>query len=104
MITDSNFDEEVLKSPLPFLLLAWAPWCPTCRTFLPVVDDYARGVKGKVRVGKANVDGSPALSSKFNILSVPQLFVFDKGQLKENMPGAMQKAEIMMKMSRHLLS
>ena len=102
MITDSNFEMKVIKSPLPVLLFAWAPWCPTCRTFTTVIDNYASVAKGRVRVGKLNVDANPGLSSKYNILSVPFLFVFDNGQLKESMPGAMQQHEIMMKMAHYI--
>ena len=102
IVTDSNFEMEVLHSPLPFLLFAWAPWCPTCRSFLPVVDDFAKDSKGKARVGKLNVEANPTLSSKFNILSVPQLFIFNNGQMEENIPGAIQKHEIMMRMARYI--
>jgi thioredoxin len=102
MITDGNFETKVLKSPLPVLLFAWAPWCPTCRTFIPVIDNYASVVKGKVRVGKLNVDASPGLASKYNILSVPFVFIFDNGRLKESMPGAMQQHELMMKMAHYI--
>jgi thioredoxin 2 len=98
-ITDGNFQEKVLRSPLPALVFAWAPWCPTCRAYLPVIDDYAKDSKGRVRVGKLNVDENPALSSSYSILSVPQTLVFDKGQLKETLPGAMQKNEIQGKMA-----
>jgi thioredoxin len=101
MVSDGNFDRKILKSPLPALLFAWAPWCPTCRTSMPTIDALARDTKGRIRVGKLNVDTSPALASRFNILSVPQILVFDGGQLKETMPGALQKHEIMMKMDRY---
>ena len=102
MVTDGNFDTKVLKSPLPVLLFAWAPWCTTCVTVTPIIDEFASDAKGKVRVGKLNVDGNPVLASKFNILSVPFLFIFDNGQMKENMPGGLQKHEIMMKMSKYI--
>ncbi|MGD2149141.1 MAG: thioredoxin domain-containing protein [Desulfobacterales bacterium] len=102
MVSDSNFDNLVLKSPLPVLLFAWAPWCPSCRTFIPIIDDYAKDAKGKIRVGKLNVDSSPALSSKFNILSVPQILIFDNGRLKQTLPGTLQKQEIMIKMAPYL--
>jgi len=102
MITDGNFDDKVLKSPLPVLMFAWAPWCTTCVAVAPVIDEFAADARGKVRVGKLNVETSPMLASKFNILSVPFLFIFDNGQMKESMPGALQKHEIMMKMSRYI--
>jgi thioredoxin 2 len=101
-ITDQDFEPAVLKSPLPALVFAWAPWCPTCRAFIPVIDDFARDSLGKVRVGKLNVDQNPGLSSRFSILSVPQILVFDRGELAETLPGSLQKHEIMMKMAPYL--
>jgi thioredoxin 2 len=102
IITDGEFEDKILKSPLPALMFAWAPWCPTCRTFIPVIDDFARDSLGKVRVGKVNVDQNPGLSSRFNILSVPQILVFDRGELTETLPGSLQKHELMMKMAPYL--
>jgi thioredoxin-like negative regulator of GroEL len=68
----------------------------------PIVDQFAVESKGKVRVGKINVDASPVLSSKFSILSVPFAFIFDNGQMKESMPGGLQKHEFMMKMAPYI--
>jgi thioredoxin 2 len=100
-VTDGNFQEKILKSPLPALVFAWAPWCPTCRAFIPVIDSYGKDSKGKVRVGKLNVDENPGLSSTFSILSVPQILIFEKGQLKETLPGSMQKQDIQQKMTHY---
>jgi thioredoxin 2 len=102
MVTDGNFDAKVLQSPLPVLLFAWAPWCSTCVAVTPIIDEFASDAKGKIRVGKVNVEANPMLASKFNILSVPFLFIFDNGQMKESMPGALQKYELMMKMSPYI--
>lgn len=101
-ITDADFEAKILKSPLPALMFAWAPWCPTCRTFIPVIDEFARDSQGKIRVGKVNVDQNPGLSSRFNIMSVPQILVFDRGELAETLPGSLQKHELMMKMTPYL--
>lgn len=101
MITESGFQKQVLQSPLPVLLFAWAPWCTTCRTFMPVIDEFAREVKGRIRVAKLNVDQTPNLASTYAIMSVPQIFVFDGGELIESFPGALQKHEIRMKMARY---
>ena len=102
LISDGNFDAKVLKSPLPVLLFAWAPWCTTCVAVTPIIDEFASDAKGKIRVGKLNVEANPMLASKFNILSVPFLFIFDNGQMKESLPGALQKHELMIKMSRYI--
>ena len=102
MVTDGNFDLKVLKSPLPVLLFAWAPWCTTCVAVAPIIDEFAADARGKVRVGKLNVEANPKLASKFNILSVPFLFIFDNGQMKENMPGGLQKHDIMIKMAPYI--
>jgi thioredoxin 2 len=102
MVTDGNFEAKVLKSPLPVLLFAWAPWCPSCGAATPIIEQFAAEARGKVRVGKVNVDASPQLANRFSIMSVPFLFIFDNGELKESMPGALQKHELMMKMAAYI--
>jgi len=102
MVTDSNFDTQVLKSPLPVLLYCWAPWCSTCGMVAPIIDEFAAESKGRVRVGKLNVDANPVLSAKYDIRSIPFLLIFDNGHLKEGLPGAIQKNEIMIKMGHYL--
>ena len=102
MVSDQDFDDKVLKSPLPVLLYAWATWCGTCKTTAPMIDELARDAKGRVRVAKINVDANPMTSSKYNILSLPYLLIFDNGKLKEHFPGVVSKQEIMMKMARYL--
>jgi thioredoxin 1 len=67
-----------------------------------LVDQFAVESKGKVRVGKINVDSSPMLASKYNIMSVPFIFIFDNGQMKESMPGGLEKHDMMMKMAPYV--
>jgi thioredoxin len=102
MVTEANFKNEIIESPLPALVYAWAPWCPTCRTAMPVIDEFAKDAKGKIRVGKLNVDGNPSLASTYNILGVPLILVFDNGRMRESLPGALPKHEIMMKMAGYI--
>jgi thioredoxin 2 len=102
MVTDRNFEERVLKSPLPVLMFAWAPWCPTCVSTAPIIDEFAADAKTKIRVAKLNVDQNKMLAAKYKILSVPFIFIFDNGQLKDSMPGGMKKHELMMQMAHYL--
>ena len=102
MITDANFETSVLASPLPVLMYCWAPWCPTCGTVTPIIDEFAKESKGKVRVGKINIDANHHTAARYNVLSVPYLFVFDNGTMKESLPGGMPKHELMMKMAHYL--
>lgn len=79
-INDLNFETEVLKSTLPFLLDFSAVWCGPCRQLAPIVDKLADEMSGKVRVGKIDIDDSPATASKFGIRGVPTVLVFKDGK------------------------
>lgn len=102
MVTDGNFEAQVLNSPLPVLLFAWAPWCPTCVAAAPVIDQLAAESNGRIRVGKLNVDANPNIAGRFSIMSVPFMFIFDNGELKESLPGTLQKHELMLKMAAYV--
>jgi thioredoxin 2 len=102
MVSDQNFAEKVLKSPLPVLVFAMSPSCPGCSAVGPHVDAFAKESRGKIRVGKLNTQYNPQLSARFNILSVPYLLIFDKGELVESLPGGLDKSQLMMKMSRYI--
>ena len=100
-ITDYNFPERVLKSPLPVLVFAVSPTCPSCTMVAPHIDAFAREHTGRVKVGKLNIQQSPELASRFNILSVPYLLIFDRGNLMESLPGAMDKRQIQQLAARY---
>lgn len=102
MISDMNFRDKVEKSPLPVLIFAMSPACPSCTMAAPHIDAFARESKGKVRVGKLNIQFNPQLASRFNLMSVPYLLIFDRGELVEELPGGLDKHQLMMKMSRYL--
>jgi thioredoxin-like negative regulator of GroEL len=68
----------------------------------PIIDQFGVESKGKVRVGKINVEASPELASKYNIMSVPFYFIFDNGQMRESGPGGLQKHDLMIKMAPYL--
>ena len=73
-INNNNFENEVLKSDRPVLLDFYADWCGPCKMVSPVVDQIASEYP-EYKVVKVNVDEQPELASKFNIMSIPALFV-----------------------------
>jgi len=99
MVSDRDFETTVLKSPLPVLFFTFANWCPSCQAIIPVVEELARDWKGKVRVAKLNIDQNPVTAERFNIMSVPTIIIFDNGQAKDRLTGAVPKLLIMQKMA-----
>ncbi len=94
-LTEQNFDVEVLKSELPVLVDFWAEWCGPCRMLAPVIEEVAKDLTGKLKVGKVNVDESQELAANFNILSIPTLIVFKQGKPVDQIVGAMSKDQLL---------
>jgi thioredoxin 1 len=90
-LTDQNFESEVLKNILPVLVDFWAPWCGPCQVMGPIVEELAKEVEGKAKVGKVNVDENPALAEKYGILSIPSIKIFKGGQVVKEFTGAQSK-------------
>ena len=87
VITETNFEQEVLKSELPVLLDFWATWCGPCRMLGPVVEEIAVKYAGRLKVGKVNVDEQPALASAFGVSSIPLLVVMKDGKIADAAVG-----------------
>ena len=94
VITEANFEQEVVKSDIPVLLDFWAPWCGPCKMLLPVVDEIAKEYEGKIKVGKVNTDENMSLSSQFQITSIPCLIIFKGGKPVNKMVGFRPKTAI----------
>jgi thioredoxin 1 len=99
-ITDTNFEQEVLKSDVPVLIDFWAIWCGPCRVIAPVVEEIAGEYEGKLKVGKLDVDNNPQTAVKYGIRSIPTLLIFNKGEVSEQMIGALPKAQIVDRVER----
>ena len=101
-ITSGNFDAEVVKSNLPTLIDFWAEWCGPCRMIGPIVEEIAKDLSGKLKVGKVNVDENQELAYKFNVMSIPALLIFRDGKVIEQFVGAMPKEQLLAKINPHL--
>jgi thioredoxin 1 len=94
VVTDANFEEIILKSPLPSLVDFWAAWCGPCRVVSPIVEELAADYQGRLNVAKCNVDENPSTPSKYGIRGIPTLIVFKNGQEVAREVGAVPRAKI----------
>lgn len=97
VLTDQNFEDEVVKSDKPVLVDFWAPWCTPCKIVGPIVEELAKEYEGKMKVGKMNVDENQT-ASQFGIMSIPTLLIFKNGKPVESVVGAQGKDTIKQKM------
>jgi thioredoxin 1 len=91
--TDSNFQDEVLKSTTPVLVDFWAPWCMPCRAIAPVIEQLA-AENADVKIGKVNVDDSPMAAGQYGVSSIPTLMVFKGGEVVERFVGVQPKGRL----------
>jgi thioredoxin len=102
IVTDRNFAEEVEKSPLPVLLDFWAAWCGPCRMIAPVIEQLAKELSGKARVGKIDVDQNQTTAARFRVQSIPTLLVIKGGREVERIVGAQSKEAILRRLEPYL--
>ena len=95
ILTNENFDAEVLQSDVPVLVDFWATWCGPCKMIAPIVAEIAQENEGKIKVGKVNVDEQQRLAIRFGISSIPTLLVFKGGEFANKAVGYMPKEELL---------
>lgn len=93
-VSDSSFEQDVIKSSVPVLLDFWAEWCGPCKMIAPILDQIAAEYAGKVVVAKMNVDENPKTPMKFNVRGIPTLILFKNGQAEGQKIGAVRKADV----------
>jgi len=101
-VTDQNFEEKVIKSPLPVLVDLWAPWCGPCRMVAPVVEKLSEKYKGKVNFCRLNIDENPQTASKYKIMAIPTLMFFKNGEAIDTVVGAVPERALQPKIDEIL--
>lgn len=90
-VTSENFEAEVLKSGIPVVVDFWASWCGPCQMMGPVVEELSEELDGKVKFCKVNVDENPDLAQNYDVMSIPNFKLFNKGILAGEKVGAVGK-------------
>ena len=87
VVTDDNFQKEILESDIPAMVDFGAPWCPPCRSLEPIIMDLVDEFIGQVKIGALNVDNSREIAGKYGIMSVPTIIFFKDGEEVDRIVG-----------------
>ena len=90
-ITDDNFETEVIKSDKPVLIDFWAVWCGPCQMQNPILEEISKDFEGKAKIAKLNVDENPETASKYQVMSIPTLMIFNNGSSVKQMVGVQSR-------------
>lgn len=93
-ISDTEFEQRVLKSDKPVLVDFWAEWCGPCKQVGPILDELAGEVGEKMTVAKVNIDQNPETPSKYGVRGIPTMMVFKGGEVIGTKVGALPKSKI----------
>ena len=102
LVTDANFESEVLKSDVPVLVDFYADWCGPCKMIAPLVEQLSSEYEGKAKVFKLDVDATQGIAQNYRVMSIPTLLVFKGGEVVETIVGAVPKATLEAKLNAHL--
>ena len=92
--TDTNFEEDVLKSEVPVLVDYWAEWCGPCKVIAPVLEEIAQEYDGKMKICKLDIDANDATPPKYRIRGIPTLMLFKNGNVEATKVGALSKSQL----------
>jgi thioredoxin 1 len=101
-ISDSEFDDKVLKSPILVVVDFWAPWCGPCKSIAPVLEEISKELSGQVAIYKVNVDDNPKSPAQYSVRAIPNLVIFKGGAEVDRVVGAVAKDQLVTTLKKWL--
>ena len=93
-VTDSTFEDEVLKSKRPIMVDYWAEWCGPCKAIAPVLEEIADEYHGKLTIAKMDVDQNQETPQKYAVRGIPTLMIFKNGEIAGIKVGQVSKSQL----------
>ena len=101
-LTDGDFDTRVLQASTPVLVDFWAVWCGPCIALAPTVEAVANEYRGRVSVGKLNVDENPNITMRYMVRGIPTIMLFKGGAIVDQIVGNVDKNTLKQMVDKHL--
>ncbi len=101
-VTDKDFNKEVVESEQPVLVDFWAEWCGPCQRLMPIVEEVAGEMAGKVKIVKVNIEEAPEAPTKYGVKGIPALMLFKGGKLVDTRMGGMPKSQLVAWLTNHV--
>jgi thioredoxin 1 len=100
-LSDATFDEVIKSSDKPVVVDFWAEWCGPCKMIAPILEEIA-GEEDGVTIAKLNVDESPDVAMRYQVMSIPTLIVFQDGEPAKRLVGAKGKGQLLQELGEFL--
>jgi thioredoxin 1 len=101
-VHDDTFDAEILTCGVPVLVDFWAEWCGPCRALKPILDEIAEIYGADLKVVTVDVESSPIVAERFAARAIPLLVLFDRGEERGRVVGALSKTRLCHFIDSHL--
>lgn len=101
-LKDSQFNDFITNSDVPVLVDFWATWCMPCKMMEPVLEELNKEMGDKIKIGKMNIDENHLTPEKYGVMSIPNFILFNKGEIVENIVGAVPKKQLIDVIKKHI--
>ena len=88
-VTDSAFEETVLRSKIPVIVDFWAPWCGPCKMVAPTLDKLAKEYSDTILIAKVNTDENPEWATRYGVQGIPTMLLISDGKIIHRQVGAL---------------